>query len=123
MESPDRLIIDRSHRSPPSSHMSVGLETSAAGSGAIVLYRTESGKEVIPRERKYFTLPRRQMKPAPTHFAVHILTATVRPSLSPVSSNVQDETARKPSVTDSDGEQACERYHNPRPNGSAKHTA
>ena len=122
MESPDRLVIDRSHRSPPSSHVSVGLETSAVGSGAIVLYRTESEKEVIPRKGKYFPLPRRQMKPAPYPFCCPHFDSDRTPPLSPVSSNVQDEAARKPSVTDPGGEQACERYHNSRPNGSAKHT-
>ena len=82
MESPDGLVIDRSHRSPPSSHIRVGLETSAAGSGAIVLYRTESEKEVIPRKGKYFTLPKKAAETATSPFSVHISTATARRSLS-----------------------------------------
>ena len=111
MESPDRLDIDRSHRSPPLSHIRVGLETSSAESRAIVLYRKESEKEVIPREGKYFTLPRRQMKPAPSPFCCSHFDSDRTPPLSPASSNVQVEAAHKPSVTDPGGEQACERYH------------
>ncbi len=111
MESPDRLDIDRSHRSPPFSHIRVGLETSSAESRAIVLYRKESEKEVIPREGKYFTRPRRQMKPASSPFCCSHFDSDRMPSLSPASSNVQVEAAHKPSVTDPVGEQACERYH------------
>jgi hypothetical protein len=113
MESPDRLVIDSSHRSPPSSHVRVGLKTSSAESGAILLYRTEPEKEVIPQEGKYFVFPRRRLKPAPTHFAAFISTATVPRSLSPVSSTVRDEASQNPSMTDPGVEQTDLRYHKP----------